>query len=245
MSGAIPPNSHRAQAIALSFYQKTKDLAKEAILIGLAIKALKMVSDALCRQLPHISSITPEEIWVPILFGSITEELLFRGAIQNTIGWIQKKWTSKVKLSEEDLKSQQVFRVHLTAILFGLYHLTNNPLSIIQASLVYLPGTSYSYLKEKYNTLSITILAHGIHNAIVGCALVSLERLSQKSIYLILASQSACLIVVIVNEIFWYRLSRGLIELPSLEQAKDSSIKILRNLKDRMSIPNPFLLGQV
>lgn len=118
--------------------------------------------------------ITIETIYIPLL-----EEFLFRGLLLKGIHWIQNEWhviqnerndSRKKILTNEDLKTQQVFRVHLSAFIFAAVHLTNSHATVFAALFqfthAYILGVSYGYISEKYKTLSIGILQHGVNNSL-------------------------------------------------------------------------------
>lgn len=73
------------------------------------------------------------------------------------------------KMTEEE-KIQQVFRIHLGALIFAAAHLANphpnKTSALIQFSWTFLGGIIYGYLFEKYNSLAPSILAHGFNNSL-------------------------------------------------------------------------------
>lgn len=109
-----------------------------------------------------------------IIMAPICEEIVFRGIIQRGIALCQKAWchySGKGELKDEDKKVQQLFRVQISALLFASLHLflphQNYLFKFLQFGWTYLLGVTYGYLSEKYATLSITMVAHGVNNALL------------------------------------------------------------------------------
>lgn len=106
-----------------------------------------------------------------IVISSVAEELLFRGLVQEIIlpvgFYCYKTYIKKVELTEEDVKTQRVYSIYMTAALFSAVHLLN-PLSktqkLLQCTFSFVAGVIYGRLEENYKTLSLPILAHSINN---------------------------------------------------------------------------------
>jgi hypothetical protein len=97
----------------------------------------------------------------------LTEEVIFRGIIQHGIGlgqWGWNRFVIKKELTEEELAIQRTWRVQVTAFVFGAAHLRNSKPSALQVVWSYFGGVTYGYLSEKYGTLSLSILSHGLNN---------------------------------------------------------------------------------
>ena len=81
-----------------------------------------------------------------MIFVGLTEEILFRGLLQNYMQGIMPRWQA----------------VHLASILFALFHIGwLNPLEVIFA---YGAGVVFGYLLIKTDSLITPSLAHGIGN---------------------------------------------------------------------------------
>ena len=151
-------------------YKATSAVIAEMVKIIAAKVFLEFLSR---RYLNNISSEYPvKQIYLITIFAPIAEEILFRGILLQGIHLTQICWhyLGGSELTEEDLTSQQVFRVHLSAIIFGAAHLMNphqNAISALtQFTWSYFGGVAYGYLSEKYETLSVSILAHGMNNTL-------------------------------------------------------------------------------
>lgn len=88
--------------------------------------------------------------------------------LKNGIGLIEIPEEEEVT---EEEKVQQVFRIHLAALIFAAAHLSNphsnKTNAIVQFSWTFLGGIIYGYLSEKYHSLAPGIIAHGMNNSIV------------------------------------------------------------------------------
>lgn len=132
-----------------------------------------------------------------IIVAPLLEEIFFRGLLQRGIQALQYVYHNEEEPMEEQKFFQQAFRVHTTALIFGLAHLLNGndfKGSLIQCSWSYIGGVIYGHLSEKYNTLSLAILAHGINN---GMWVAQQQAPPQMSIYFFVA--------FLVNKLSIYR----------------------------------------
>lgn len=178
-------------------YKGTSAVIVEMVKIIAAKILLEFVAR---RYLNNVSSEYPvKQIYMITIFAPIAEEILFRGFLLQGIHLTQMGWNylGGRELTEEDLTAQQVFRVHLSAIIFGAAHFTNpheNATSaLIQFTWSYFGGVAYGYLSEKYGTLSVSILAHGMNNTLAVAG----------GIY----GSPVFLIAVIVNKIAVYNIA--------------------------------------
>ena len=104
-----------------------------------------------------------------VVVAPIAEEILFRGILLTGI-----EYTFYVKdalmgfvPSEIDERARLVFRVRVTAVVFGLAHLMNPVRSFIQVFSATLSGLSYGYFKEKTNSVVPGMMLHAINNGLV------------------------------------------------------------------------------
>jgi membrane protease YdiL (CAAX protease family) len=148
-----------------------------AVVEVVKVVAAKLFLEFLGRQfLNNASKVAPREVFVITVFAPVVEEILFRGILLRGIHSVQKGWNylKGKELSEKDVKAQQIFRVHLSALIFAAAHLTNPHKTVtsalIQFSWSYFGGVTYAYLSEKYRTLSVNILAHGFNNCLAVAA---------------------------------------------------------------------------
>lgn len=146
------------------------EVLKETVKLVAATCFLDILSASLAKG---TSQQTTKLIYLAVVLAPITEESLFRGILLKTIHTIQNLYNHLILEREptvKEMESQQKFRVHFSAFIFGAVHLLNPHKNIVTAitqfAEAYLTGVSFAYMSEKYHTLSITILTHGIHNAL-------------------------------------------------------------------------------
>ncbi|MBA3720988.1 MAG: CPBP family intramembrane metalloprotease [Parachlamydiaceae bacterium] len=114
-----------------------------------------------------------------VFVAPVFEEIIFRQVIQGTIHSFQKLYNRivvKKVLSQNDLKAQEIFRVRCSAICFGacrLFKIKDDAMSII-LRIVYRTtlGLGLGYMVEKYKSLTLPILAHGVNNSIAALAYI-------------------------------------------------------------------------
>lgn len=141
------------------------------------IVAAKIFLDYLGKRLLNdASKMSPREVFIITVFAPVIEEIIFRGALLRGIHVMQKGWNHVQghELSEEEERTQQTFRVHLSALIFAAAHLLNPHKNVasalVQFTWTYFGGVTYGYLSEKYRTLSVNILAHGFNNSLAVAA---------------------------------------------------------------------------
>lgn len=146
---------------------------------AITVEAIKIVAVTCFLSLLAIKFVTPNShlsrkvIYRIVVESPVVEEIIFRGFFLRGLRLLQEmaNWSS-------NKQTEQFYRVHITALLFGLTH--SLPL---QAAFAYEGGVGYGYLTEKYETLSVTILAHGINN-FIGVKFVTSTSLIQACGYL-------------------------------------------------------------
>ena len=148
-------------------YHPITQLAFQFAIEVVKIVAAKMFLEFLGKRfLNETSKMKPREVFIITVFAPVVEEILFRGILLRSIHAMQKVLNNQNGLTEE--APQQKFRVHLSAFIFAAAHLTNPhktmTSALMQFTWTYFGGLSYGYLSEKYNTLSVSILAHGFNN---------------------------------------------------------------------------------
>lgn len=79
-------------------------------------------------------------------------------------------WGKDLTAREEKAQLQQIFRIHVSAVIFAAAHLSNvhstKANAIIQCVWTYIGGVTYGYLSENYHSLAPSILAHGFNNSV-------------------------------------------------------------------------------
>jgi hypothetical protein len=162
--GSEPANFHSNDNV------KEKIIRVEIIKVVAARIFLELLSRCLAVGR---SEFLAKEINLGVVKAPVIEEVLFRGCLVPCIYFTQRIYNrimKKPKLTATDQRIQQIFRVHLSAFIFAIAHLLNPHATVasalIQVGAAYTAGVSYAYIYEKYQTLSITMLAHGIHNAL-------------------------------------------------------------------------------
>jgi membrane protease YdiL (CAAX protease family) len=156
------------------FIQATSTILIEVVKIVAAKIFLEFLSKRISGWLSEISFLGHHlEVSSLVVTAPILEELFFRGFLLTAIHATQilyNRFISQRELTEEEELHQLTVRTHLSAFAFAAIHLTNPHETLasmlLQFGEAYVTGVSYAYLTEKYQTLSVTILAHGIHNAL-------------------------------------------------------------------------------
>lgn len=145
---------------------------KFAVIEAVKILAAKLFLEFLESQILSLkgSLIPKQKVYDTVVFAPLTEEILATGFIQNGIRLIQGKCNGKKNLTQAEWKTQQAFRIHLTALIFASVHFLNPQKSmarmLLTFSWTYFGGLMRGYLSERYGTLSIGIILHGIHNSL-------------------------------------------------------------------------------
>lgn len=116
--------------------------------------------------------------WSNITLKPVAEEIIFRLLSHRLIYLAQcgyNKLLQRTELTEEQKKGQMIFRVILSAALFSLTHLVINKgrKLHIQGPITFIGGLAYGGLFEKYHTLSIGILFHGINNLLAAASTIN------------------------------------------------------------------------
>lgn len=181
-----------SHTIPTFFNQTIESLKKNKVACwtySICVETIKIVAamgflTLLATTIKPTSKISSKYIVRAIIEAPFDEEIFFRGLLLRGIRLFQKS-----PASDEEKAAQQTLRVRVSAFVFGLAHFQGGPLQILSASL---GGLSYGYLSEKYETLSMGIVAHGINNFIALKAATALTRSIAPSIheagfYLILA----------------------------------------------------------
>lgn len=182
-----------------------------------------------------------------VVIAPLIEEILFRGIFQRGIWLTQKGWNHLrgVELTEESEKAQQIFRMHLSALAFAAAHLTNEHTAVwgalYQFSHCYLSGLSYGYLSEKYHTLSLSIIVHGLNNFLAcapGPALLRIlaAHVQDVAIYILATADSNVTFIKSIQQHPWYKMTVS----ASYEVIKIAAAAIFLQM-----VTNQFLLIQV
>lgn len=173
------------------------------IVYGATVESVKLVATAALLNFlfESIARTSLDRGFTMIVVAPIFEETICRGLIQRGIGFTQITWhyyCGKEELTSEDLKTQQIFRIRLTSLLFASMHLVvphpNYYYKAVQIGWTFMIGLTYGHLTEKYSTLSVPMIAHGINNALV------FSTISRT--YVLLK-----LIALPINQLFWHYLS--------------------------------------
>lgn len=143
-----------------------KTIGETAKIVG-AYLSLSAVAAFLVRD----PNSRPEklELTKAIVMSPVVEQV-FHGVLLGGIALAQKGWNHGGALTLEQEKTQQLFRVCISALLLASLHLLdpqkNVASAVAQFAYRFAGFVSYGYLTEKCQTLSVPILAHGIHNAL-------------------------------------------------------------------------------
>lgn len=144
----------------------------ELVKIVAATAFLELLSQALFKKGSYSKQ------WkAPIFFITVTapfvEEFIFRGIVLRGIHVLGKGAKCVIlrrELTENEVLIGQIVRIQISAILFAAVHLFNPyPRNVLIKQFVgaYVYGNLLGYLSEKYQTLSVAILAHGMNNSLV------------------------------------------------------------------------------
>ncbi len=177
-----------------------------------------------------------QQILLTVVVVPILEEIIFRGVVLRAIQLCQK-----ALINEEEERTQRVFRVHLSALIFAAAHLGNPhenvSSALIQFTWAYIAGVTFGYVSEKYQTLSISILAHGLHNGLFVAATSGLYSANSNPIFIV---------ALIVNQIAVYTIAKTDIDvyvLSGIRQAAEFGVAILtRNYFAPQQVHEPILI---
>lgn len=156
-------------------YQATLEVVK-VVVAAFFLEAIRQVAFRGTRLLSQ------REIFQLTVLSPIAEEILFRGIVLNGIKLFQKRFFA-IDSQQQD-KNARAARIHLSSLASALSHMRlpftyRHPSApLLQCSWSYLSSLSYGYMDEKYQTLSASILAHGISNAILVAAVIAPPRYS-------------------------------------------------------------------
>jgi membrane protease YdiL (CAAX protease family) len=159
-------------------HHPVSQLAFRMVVEVVKIVAAKVFLEFLGKQfLNQVAKITPREIHIMTVFAPVVEEIIFRGVLLRGIQLTQKAWNwndNRNDLTDEEEATQLKFRVRASALIFAAAHLMNPHKNIysalIQFTWTFIGGLTYGYLSEKYKTLSVGILAHGLNNSLAVAA---------------------------------------------------------------------------
>ena len=117
---------------------------------------------------------TNERVIKDVLFAPVLEEIAFRGLLQPSIKYAQKAWNWHK--GQKATEAQKIFRIRMTAFLFGALHLTNpKPLiaNVIQSLLAGTDGIAFGHIAELTGSIAPTIFLHGLNNGCVEMSFAS------------------------------------------------------------------------
>ena len=179
------------------------------------IVAAKMFLEFTCRRfLSENSKYSSQKILLTVVTIPILEEIIFGGFILRPIYMMQKD-----AVSEEEKLNQRVFRVHLSALIFAAAHLSNPhenvKSALIQFTWAYAAGVTFGYVSEKYQTLSVSILVHGIHNGIYVAVTSGLYSEKYNPVFIVL---------LIINQIAIYTLAKTDIDVYILSGVRQAVV---------------------
>ena len=222
-------------------YQAVQFVYKATVEI-VKVVAAKVFLEFISKRYLNAPLIMPfKSVYETVVLAPLLEEILFRFLILKSIHLFQELMnmlSHKGTVDDEKKLNQQIFRVHFTALIFGLVHLTNPhktaKSAAIQVVWSALGGEVYGNMAEKYHSIFPSILSHALNNAMVCVAVIY-----QVSIPLFVAS-------LIVNRMALYLLSRP--SKPAfvpaiLSHAFNSGIFALMIYQETNPSAIPLLLG--
>src|SRR5580658_4073943 len=175
MFSITPPNDRELldfviRSCIVDFVKTAYSVIVEIVKIVAATCFLTYISGSYLSPTRRVTRLEIEEI---VIIGPVLEEFLIRGLLQRGIGLGQKYWNEYVlkrELTSNEIKVQTLFRIQLSAIIFAALHLLNphetRTNAMIQLTWSYIGGMVCGLTSEKYGTLSISIIAHGLNNGI-------------------------------------------------------------------------------
>ncbi|WP_213106135.1 CPBP family intramembrane glutamic endopeptidase [Candidatus Protochlamydia amoebophila] len=192
-SAQLSPVAIQVEEIGL----KAIDIINSAIVEMVKIIAVKILLEEVTKVLFSSKQLPGINARLITVVGPIVEEVFFRGMLQRGIGIIQAGWNRfviKRELSKQEIMSHSAWRIHVTAIIFGLAHVNNSHSNYVsmffQITWCYMGGVSYGYLSEKYQTLSVSILAHSINN-ILAISLMVYPKFNELTLLALVANNIA------------------------------------------------------
>jgi hypothetical protein len=145
----------------------TLHLIKESAEIVITNRVLKCITKSIePRDILPSEKSYGYDVCVP---APVYEEIFFRGVVLTTFTLGQYIWSKirKHQMTDETLKAQRIFRVRVTAVLFGLSHLINGV--SIQVLFACASGLGWGYVAEHYNSTVPSMILHFTHNFSVYC----------------------------------------------------------------------------
>lgn len=132
----------------------------------------KMVSHSIFERFQQMLNPIPlskDQISIHVVKQPLYEEFIFRICVQGGIFLIQRSKNKNRECSQIELRKQKIFRISVTAFLFGFSHFIYQPLSARQiknVAWICLTGIVYGYLTENRRSISESYLIHGMNNAL-------------------------------------------------------------------------------
>lgn len=165
-----------------SFWPRFSSVSKQAI-EELVKSSSALVFLALAGQMlvvyfkPSHRTVFSKRAWSKGVKTPLREEICFRlipHLLIYAMQWGYHRLRKDGELTENQKKWELISRVVLSALIFSISHLIRNPKTNlhIQGPLTFLGGLIYGGLLEKYHTLSLGILFHGINNTIAATAAI-------------------------------------------------------------------------
>lgn len=146
-----------------------------SMLTGMAMGIFMQMSGNNPGEHPGVQSMTPWQMFIFVLiWASISEELLFRGFLQNMLHSLKEK---NISLFSRRLSIPVIF----AALVFGLTHLmllrsgASLLFAIATAISTFLVGLVAGYYQEKYNNTAYAILVHMAANLFGLLGLIAMQ----------------------------------------------------------------------
>lgn len=222
-----------------SFKIKVKECALEVAKVAASLFVLIGVQKLFVQWEPtNILNLNLKNVYGPFL-----EEIIYRGYLQRGIEFIQHSYNTcwkKNHLTETEKKAQQIFRLRVSSFIFGISHIFNSIPSIQQCITSGLGGMAYGYSSEKFQTLSLSILAHGINNTLVSVGMALIRRKIQAG--------SLIIPILMIHKLFWYYLGTNTfngMRMPSLAKISEKIESAFKNALDWFSPQQTVLIPNI
>lgn len=202
------PHSTLNRYVYPVFNHPVTRLAYMTVVEMVKIAAAKVFLEYAANWLLISRNMPAQVVWLVAVAAPVVEEIIFRGVVQRGIAFIQNviNYSKKREISSAELETQRMYRVQITASLFAAAHLMNAHKSVsaklFQFSWCYIGGVSYGYLSERYRTIAVSILTHGINNIAALCLI------AYPNAYI----QTVCTLVLIINPLASYLLGTQSLE---------------------------------
>lgn len=163
-------------------YNKAYWFIAETVKVATAVLFLNLLSQ---RWVQSASLLARRQFVVATVWMPVVEEVVCRFFVLRGVQFVQKKWNQhigKTVLTAEEEERQQIFRVHFTACISTILHLSRYPYNkqtvVYQALIAYVNGVGCGYLNDKYQRFSSGVLLNGLHYFFTNAGMIDFAHFS-------------------------------------------------------------------